>query len=466
MTGTDGPEMCAAVGVAVSVSMRRKLRRRVHLLIGAATDLATRVEVLRRADGRPPRGGAGRARGSTPVAMTTVSAGPTLQGMADADAQAASRGPATRWLRPLGAGSAVVIVVLSARTHPLPALHGSGLVVTIALVTIAICAFAMLMHGEPGPFAIAPVLVVAASGALVWVQHGGPGVAGLFLAVSYGAQRVSLARSVAIAGLGIVALAVGIGHENRSAGVIVSAELGLVAFYMISIFARRVQEAHDEMARLLAELQESRQAQEDAAALRERGRIAREIHDVLAHSLSGLVLQLEGARMLAGQPNANGDLAAALDRAHHLARAGLDEARRAVGALRDDDLPGPDRLEQLLADFRRDSGVAAQLHVTGEPRPLDPESSLTLFRVAQEALTNSRRHSHAESVEVALCYEPDAVSLLIEDHGAAVPAALGSDRGDGGYGLTGMRERAALIGGTLRAAPTGDGFRVELRIPR
>ena len=120
-----------------------------------------------------------------------------------------------------------------------------------------------------------------------------------------------------------------------------------------------MQEAHEQTARLLAELEQSRRSQEEAAALRERSRIAREIHDVLAHSLSGLMLQLEGARMLAATPNANGQLPAALDRAHHLAHAGLEEARRAIGALRDDDLPGPERLERLTAEFSRDSSISS-----------------------------------------------------------------------------------------------------------
>jgi signal transduction histidine kinase len=123
--------------------------------------------------------------------------------------------------------------------------------------------------------------------------------------------------------------------------------VGVVAFYVLAAFARRVQEAHEETARLLAELAASRRSQEEAAALSERSRIAREIHDVLAHSLSGLMLQLEGARMLAARPSSNGELPAALERAHHLAHAGLEEARRAIGALHDEELPGVERLDQL-----------------------------------------------------------------------------------------------------------------------
>ena len=134
--------------------------------------------------------------------------------------------------------------------------------------------------------------------------------------------------------------------------------------------------------------------------LRERSRLARDMHDVLAHSLSGLMLQLEGARMLSSQPDSDGQLSPALDRAHHLARAGLEEARRAIAALRDEDLPGPDLLEQLATDFERDTRIQTSLSVTGAARPVDSETSLTVYRVAQEALTNVRRHASPERVEV------------------------------------------------------------------
>ena len=175
--------------------------------------------------------------------------------------------------------------------------------------------------------------------------------------------------------------------------------------------------------------------------------------------------------MLAATPSSNGELLATLDRAHHLARAGLEEARRAVGALHDADLPGPDRLEQLTAEFSRDSSIEATLEVTGTPHRLDSQRSLTLFRVAQEALTNSRKHAQPQRIELQLAYEPDGTRLVVQDHcrqqilsiGKATARPAGGARP--GYGLTGMRERAELIGGRLEASPAGDGFRVELVDP-
>jgi signal transduction histidine kinase len=190
------------------------------------------------------------------------------------------------------------------------------------------------------------------------------------------------------------------------------------------------------------------------------------MHDVLAHSLSGLMLQLEGARMLSTQPDAGGRLPPALDRAHHLARAGLDEARRAIAALRDEHLPGPDGLQQLAADFEQDSRARTSLQITGTVRELDSETALTIYRVAQEALTNIRKHAAPDRVEVSLSYDPTGTRLTVCDHGpTSSGATLPKPRDGDGYGLTGMRERAELLGGSLTAGHTPDGFRVELWIP-
>ncbi len=128
--------------------------------------------------------------------------------------------------------------------------------------------------------------------------------------------------------------------------------------------------------------------------LAERQRLAREMHDVLAHSLSGLALQLEGARLRASRHD-DPDLVEALERAHHLARSGIEEARRAIGMLRDDELPGPERLAGLVAEFERDTGIPATITVDGDSHALDTDARLTLFRTAQEALTNVRKHARA-----------------------------------------------------------------------
>jgi signal transduction histidine kinase len=380
-------------------------------------------------------------------------------------------GPAARWLRVLGVATVLITAGLSLGADPAPALHGEGLVVTLALATL-VASVAIARRPGSWPPAGAAVAMILASVVLLWVQSGGPGVAGLFLAVAYAAMRLPLRASLAVLALAVAGLVAAGVHVGRSSGLVVGGGLGIVAFYTLASFARRVQDAHEQTASLLAEVEAGRRLQEEAAALRERSRIAREIHDVLAHSLSGLMLQLEGARMLARAPNPNGELPAALDRAHRLAQSGLEEARRAIGALRDDELPGPDRLLQLTEDFTRDSGIEATLEISGEPRLLASEAALTIFRVAQEALTNTRRHSRAGRVEVQLGYETGGVRLVVRDHArrtasGAVAVTAGEGRRDSrpGYGLTGMRERAELLSGTLEAGPSGDGFHVELWIP-
>jgi len=200
-----------------------------------------------------------------------------------------------------------------------------------------------------------------------------------------------------------------------------------------------------------------------AIALQERSRLAREMHDVLAHSLSALAVQLEGARLLARERGSDPEVVQTIERSNRLARAGLDEARRAIEALRGGDMPGPDRLGELAAAFSEQTGVDCRVELDGEPRELPSDARLAVYRTAQEALTNVRRHAAAEEVELRLRYEPEGTRLVVEDRGEAA-APDGAEEGMG-YGLTGMRERAELLGGRLAAAPTPTGFRVELYLP-
>jgi signal transduction histidine kinase len=176
------------------------------------------------------------------------------------------------------------------------------------------------------------------------------------------------------------------------------------------------------------------------------------------------MLQMEGARMLAAGDPADPRLPGIIERAHQLGKSGLDEARRAIGMLRDDALPGPDRLASLAADFQEVSGVPCQFTVSGQGYELSSEARLAVYRVAQEALTNITRHSSPQRVEMHLGYEPRRTRLTIEDFASNGEPPRPS--GDGqGYGLTGMRERAELLGGELTTAKTRGGFRVELRVP-
>ncbi len=358
------------------------------------------------------------------------------------------------------------IVVLSFTQDPAPSLTRTGLGVSLSLAVLVAATTVLSLRVETPVVAIAVAGLIVASACLVWLQPGGAGEAGMFVAVAFAGIRLPATPSILALALAMAASVPPAVHANHSVGTLAGTELGIVAFYLLARFGRSAAEAHEQTRRLLLELQASREAEAETAMLRERSRLARDMHDVLAHSLSGLMLQLEGARMLSTQPDAKGQLPPALDRAHHLARAGLEEARRAIAALRDGDLPGPDRLEQLAADFELDSHVRTSLQITGTARALDSETALTIYRVAQEALTNIRKHAAPDRVEISLSYDPDSTRLTVRDHAQTPAAAKLAGRRDGdGYGLTGMRERAELLGGSLSADRTPDGFRVELWIP-
>jgi signal transduction histidine kinase len=197
------------------------------------------------------------------------------------------------------------------------------------------------------------------------------------------------------------------------------------------------------------------------AALDERARVAREIHDVLAHSLSALTVQLETAAALLEKDRA-ADAAVLVERAGRLARDGLTETRRAVGALRGDPVPLGELVGALADGYRADLDAPAEVTVSGTPRPLPAEPGLALFRTAQEALTNVRKHAPGSAVAVHVEYHEDRVRLTVRDDGAGtarVPAPAG------GHGLAGIRERVGLAGGTVTAAPHGGGWLVDARIP-
>ncbi|MFI0715165.1 sensor histidine kinase [Streptomyces inhibens] len=221
-------------------------------------------------------------------------------------------------------------------------------------------------------------------------------------------------------------------------------------------------EARGNAHRLLAQERAARKAEAETAALTERGRIAREIHDVLAHSLGAQLVHLEAARLLIQRST---DLEA--DRDHLLervvacrgmAREGLDGTREALSALRGEVIPVEDFLRRLTG------AEGAQLDVTGEARPLPAEAGLAVRRVAQEALTNVRKHAPGARVHVRLEYAVDDVGLEVRDSGGrGKPGELA--KSGSGYGLLGMRERAELLGGTLESGPDEEGFVVRLRVP-
>ncbi|NUR93697.1 MAG: sensor histidine kinase, partial [Kribbellaceae bacterium] len=210
----------------------------------------------------------------------------------------------------------------------------------------------------------------------------------------------------------------------------------------------------------LARKQAAIEEHERAAALAERARIARDVHDVLAHSLAGLSLSLQGARLMLVRDGASPEAIEQVTRAQGLAADGLAEARRAVAALREDAVPDVRALGDLVTAYRLESGAAASFQVDGSERELPAEVMSTLYRTLQESLANIRKHAPGAPVRVELSYGPP-LRLTVEDEQDKRPERAAP----GGYGLLGMRERADLVGGSLEAGPTSTGWRVELKVP-
>jgi signal transduction histidine kinase len=360
-------------------------------------------------------------------------------------------------LRSLGLVYLGLFIATTVAVHPHPGLSGKGPVILVAMVALVACAVGSMGFSLNAPASrkIALLMgITAASATLGGLQPKGIWQAGPYFVVIVAAASLDRLPAILTAGVSVVAVVV-VAAASHHSNAAISLLLSVPPWYFVMRLIRAMRLQHEE-------LKASRAAEATAAAEAERGRLAREMHDVLAHSLSALALQLESTRLLARDRDTDADVVRALDGAHHLAAQGLDEVRRAIAAARGDQLPGPERLHDLAETFEQHSGVPVALAVTGEPRELAPDARLAIYRTAQEALTNVRRHSTAETVNVRLDYRPDATVLAVEDNAAGPPPPVPIG---GGYGLTGMRERAELLGGTLRAEPTDSGFLVELWLP-
>ncbi|MFG3125168.1 sensor histidine kinase [Streptomyces sp. NPDC048201] len=216
-------------------------------------------------------------------------------------------------------------------------------------------------------------------------------------------------------------------------------------------------EARGNAQRLLAQERAAREAEARSAALTERARIAREIHDVLAHSLSAQMVHLEAARLLLERDASREQVLERVVAARGMARDGLAETRQALSALRGELTP----LEEFLTDLVS-AADGGEVTVTGERRALPAEASQAVRRVAQEAMTNVRKHALGAEVRVRLDYSDHQVTLDVRDKGGR-PGELAAS--GGGYGLLGMRERVELLGGSLDAGPDEEGFVVTLKVP-
>ena len=352
-----------------------------------------------------------------------------------------------------------------------------GLVIAVLATAVAFAARAAHLGGSRWPLAVFAAVVALAA---VAVRRRWP-LLGVFLVVAavvaepapvlvVGATLVTVysvaahlgRRDTAVAGLSVavaflVARAVWGYADNALPPVLLAvAVAGALGLY---VGVRRASTVERER---LEQAQETLVAERTAAD--ERVRIARELHDVVAHTLSLIVVQSE---VLSTRIKNNEQRATAAAVAE-LGREAMGELHRTLDLLRGGDEPaerGPQpTLDDLvrLVEQTREGGLAVELIVAGQPRPLPAGVEVSAFRIVQEALTNVRRHAAASRVEVRVRYGTDALEVSIEDDGTNAGAASGAE----GHGLRGMRERATMLGGALSVGPLDEGgYRVSVILP-
>ena len=330
----------------------------------------------------------------------------------------------------------VVVPLLARRRHPLAALGATGAFYVLAV----------------------------AAGLSLYVEVGAL-FAALLVAIYFASVRATPRRAAVAWLLGSLAETGALLLAGDDDGFFLVATGMFVVPALAGQAVRRQSEQAERLRDLAERLDRERESNARLAVLAERNRIARELHDVLAHSLSVMVVQADGGRHQVGQ-DADAERRA-FESIEATGREALTESRRLLGVLREaggqsplDPQPGLANLDALV-ERTRAAGLATEYIVEGERRELSPGLDLAAYRIVQEALTNSLRHSGAEHARVRVAFDRDAVELDLSDDGDGLGAGNG-----GGHGLTGMRERASLYGGKLDAgAAPGGGFRVHVRLP-
>jgi signal transduction histidine kinase len=317
------------------------------------------------------------------------------------------------------------------------------------------------------PYALAAMILTCALASAT--RTGGLfNLLGATAALSAGSDT-TLAAGYVITGLGIAATEVTGAAAGAGATVMIAYPLGLVFGLVIGGNLRVSRVQAEQSAALLAQADQLRSEQAQVAALDERARIAREIHDVLAHSLGALGLQIQVARAILTQRHDEEKAGEILAQAQRMADDGLTETRRAIQALRGRMLPLPEGLAELGAEHELRHGGQVSFTVSGESRPLPADAQVAITRTVQEALVNAAKHAPGQPVEVHLDYRGAATAFTVRNPlGDGVTAGSNTRfaTANGRYGLAGMRERLLLLDGTLTAGPDGNEWVVVATVPR
>jgi signal transduction histidine kinase len=376
-------------------------------------------------------------------------------------------------VRAFGLIAVVVSVSLASPGPGTPGPRGITIAVTLALSSAGWLVW--LVSGTTGQrrtLSLAGLVVMAgAGGVLAGASQFSPAIAVGCAATFSAAVRLKTSASLGILAGTLAAFLITALIGNDSTGVVLGFPFAYAGFWSIAMTRREYLVRAEQAERTLAETRRAREAETQAAALAERARIARDIHDVLAHSLAAVSVNLQAAEgLLAAEtlPKDNPELKKAIeciDRAGTLTREGMAQARRAILALREDVAPLPDQLAKLAAQYQAAGDATIQLTVTGEPRPLPEQATQVAYRTAQEGLTNARKHAPAQPVSLALAFAPRQVIVTVENPLPPADEEKPLAATGAGAGLAGLKERAALAGGTLEAGPADGTWRIELRIP-
>jgi signal transduction histidine kinase len=317
------------------------------------------------------------------------------------------------------------------------------------------------------PVALAVIAAAAGAGAAT-PSAGGLALVifGLVAALAAGSD-VSLAAAVAVTAAGILATEIGGLAFHGSYGTLIGLPAVIAAGLVIGRNRSAYRVQAEQSAALLAQREQLQAEQRRADLLDERARIAREIHDVLAHSLGALSIQIQAARSVLADRADIGQASDLLAAAQRMAAEGLTETRRAVHALRADILPLEQELASVTDTYAKRYRVRASFAAGGEPAPMPPDAILAMLRIAQEALVNAAKHAAGQPVTVRLDYRACDVALAVRNDLA--PCPLDDPpvvrTANAGYGLTGMRERLRILSGTLEAGREGGQWVVTARLP-
>ena len=374
------------------------------------------------------------------------------------------------------AAASVALAVVGVSTFTQPFGRTRNMVSEITAFAVAVLTLALWTATERSPATAARLagLLPFAWGAMAvtcglasLTTSGGPFDLLAAMATVGAGNAFSLAVAGTITGAGV--LAVG------SAGLLFGIPTWELLFYpltlILGLLFGRLERSYrlqaEQSAALLANAGQLRQEQSRSATLDERNRIAREIHDLLAHSLGSLAVQIQAAQAVLTDQQDIDRAVELLGSARRTATEGLNETRRAVHALHGGTPPLPEVLADLSSDHQRRYGARVSFEVTGAPRALSADAGLALNRTAQESLVNTAKHAPRQPVGVRLDYDEGRTALTVVSRLAGQADCYPALKTvNGGYGLAGMQERLLLIDGSLHAGPDDGNWVVTAQVPQ